>query len=160
MDKSRTAGHILRLDGVRWLGTFAPTWGAWAPLVLARTLRALETLKTAVELRLLTAQGAGITELRYQAPLENLTSTGFLQGRAQGRRAPRARPTLTGVNGDVHLLVLDQQSRSEEHTSELQSLRHLVCRLLLEKKKTGGTGVQDCAEMVMGMCFGWVWGRG
>src|SRR5205814_8314347 len=28
--------------------------------------------------------------------------------------------------------VLD---RSEEHTSELQSLRHLVCRLLLEKKK-------------------------
>src|SRR5258705_954839 len=26
--------------------------------------------------------------------------------------------------------------RLEEHTSELQSLRHLVCRLLLEKKKT------------------------
>src|ERR1039458_7251142 len=26
--------------------------------------------------------------------------------------------------------------RSEEHTSELQSLRHLVCRLLLEKKRT------------------------
>src|SRR5437899_8828437 len=28
-----------------------------------------------------------------------------------------------------------QSPRSEEHTSELQSLRHLVCRLLLEKKK-------------------------
>src|SRR5205814_5797137 len=28
-----------------------------------------------------------------------------------------------------------QVARSEEHTSELQSLRHLVCRLLLEKKK-------------------------
>src|SRR5437899_3405608 len=27
------------------------------------------------------------------------------------------------------------ERRSEEHTSELQSLRHLVCRLLLEKKK-------------------------
>src|SRR5947199_2079594 len=27
------------------------------------------------------------------------------------------------------------EDRSEEHTSELQSLRHLVCRLLLEKKK-------------------------
>src|SRR5258705_2756396 len=26
--------------------------------------------------------------------------------------------------------------RSEEHTSELQSLRHIVCRLLLEKKKS------------------------
>src|ERR1035441_10747533 len=32
-------------------------------------------------------------------------------------------------------LRLLQQTRSEEHTSELQSLRHLVCRLLLEKKK-------------------------
>src|SRR2546425_8721256 len=37
--------------------------------------------------------------------------------------------------------------RSEEHTSELQSLAYLVCRLLLEKKKkkhreTGGTGLQ------------------
>ena len=31
---------------------------------------------------------------------------------------------------------IDVQVRSEEHTSELQSLRHLVCRLLLEKKKT------------------------
>src|SRR5437899_3982884 len=29
--------------------------------------------------------------------------------------------------------------RSEEHTSELQSLRHLVCRLLLEKKKLEDT---------------------
>src|SRR5947199_497788 len=28
-----------------------------------------------------------------------------------------------------------RMGRSEEHTSELQSLRHLVCRLLLEKKK-------------------------
>src|SRR5205814_8506664 len=30
--------------------------------------------------------------------------------------------------------------RSEEHTSELQSLRHLVCRLLLEKKKKAVSG--------------------
>src|SRR5258705_9164317 len=32
------------------------------------------------------------------------------------------------------------RGRSEEHTSELQSLRHLVCRLLLEKKKQFGRG--------------------
>src|SRR5262245_63127406 len=32
--------------------------------------------------------------------------------------------------------VAVSDTRSEEHTSELQSLRHLVCRLLLEKKKT------------------------
>src|SRR5258705_1422977 len=31
-------------------------------------------------------------------------------------------------------LPYDSDGRSEEHTSELQSLRHLVCRLLLEKK--------------------------
>src|SRR5205814_5056643 len=31
--------------------------------------------------------------------------------------------------------ALPAEQRSEEHTSELQSLRHLVCRLLLEKKK-------------------------
>src|SRR5205814_7646254 len=30
---------------------------------------------------------------------------------------------------------MTKSPRSEEHTSELQSLRHLVCRLLLEKKK-------------------------
>src|SRR3989442_10871754 len=34
-----------------------------------------------------------------------------------------------------HGLVLGRQGRSEEHTSELQSRPHLVCRLLLEKKK-------------------------
>src|SRR5258708_38243730 len=33
-------------------------------------------------------------------------------------------------------------SRSEEHTSELQSPDHLVCRLLLEKKKDFGSGKQ------------------
>src|SRR5437899_9802424 len=33
------------------------------------------------------------------------------------------------------ILLILHLARSEEHTSELQSLRHLVCRLLLEKKK-------------------------
>src|ERR1035441_6469422 len=32
------------------------------------------------------------------------------------------------------LVLVAEYDRSEEHTSELQSLRHLVCRLLLEKK--------------------------
>src|SRR5258705_8984185 len=36
------------------------------------------------------------------------------------------------LHGDIQG---DSSPRSEEHTSELQSLRHLVCRLLLEKKK-------------------------
>src|SRR5205814_2479913 len=34
-----------------------------------------------------------------------------------------------------HQVDFKNAKRSEEHTSELQSLRHLVCRLLLEKKK-------------------------
>src|ERR1039458_10567954 len=44
--------------------------------------------------------------------------------------------------------------RSEEHTSELQSLRHLVCRLLLEKKNTNTSSlshvhyVKACGEPV------------
>src|SRR5262245_64708273 len=43
------------------------------------------------------------------------------------------------VSGDLdvdleHLASALHSVRSEEHTSELQSLRHLVCRLLLEKK--------------------------
>src|SRR5436853_3098893 len=40
---------------------------------------------------------------------------------------------LLMVTGGNVTAIVDQ--RSEEHTSELQSLRHLVCRLLLEKKK-------------------------
>src|ERR1039458_5146961 len=54
------------------------------------------------------------------------------------------------VNGEravVHLVTMGHplrhrclhRCRSEEHTSELQSLRHLVCRLLLEKKKRNNT---------------------
>src|SRR5258708_29410154 len=38
------------------------------------------------------------------------------------------------------------QWRSEEHTSELQSPDHLVCRLLLEKKKNKQQTQQDAAE--------------
>src|SRR3712207_8114416 len=45
----------------------------------------------------------------------------------EGRRPPRTLvPTQRQSNG---------HSRSEEHTSELQSRQYLVCRLLLEKKK-------------------------
>src|SRR3712207_7624945 len=36
----------------------------------------------------------------------------------------------------VRLDAYDHEARSEEHTSELQSRQYLVCRLLLEKKKT------------------------
>src|SRR5471030_3456635 len=38
--------------------------------------------------------------------------------------------------GFIYYHCTQYNGRSEEHTSELQSLRHLVCSLLLEKKKT------------------------
>src|SRR5258705_5671859 len=41
-----------------------------------------------------------------------------------------------GTEGGKAKPEIWKEQRSEEHTSELQSLRHLVCRLLLEKKKT------------------------
>src|SRR2546422_11376901 len=52
-------------------------------------------------------------------------------------RHPRLVATLEGYYrgelNDAHLKMAE--TRSEEHTSELQSRLHLVCRLLLEKKK-------------------------
>src|SRR5687767_15186873 len=51
----------------------------------------------------------------------------------------RAEQCLGGLFGARQLrFAMDQDcelTRSEEHTSELQSLAYLVCRLLLEKKK-------------------------
>src|SRR5438045_8110055 len=44
-----------------------------------------------------------------------------------------------GCGADSGARAATRGARSEEHTSELQSLRHLVCRLLLEKKKTKTT---------------------
>src|SRR5687767_15364726 len=52
---------------------------------------------------------------------------GLGEGGTRRRHHPRRRPRLDEL-APAH-------SRSEEHTSELQSLAYLVCRLLLEKKK-------------------------
>src|SRR5258705_8155109 len=45
--------------------------------------------------------------------------------------------SVTATQGTITIPITltVTEIRSEEHTSELQSLRHLVCRLLLEKKK-------------------------
>src|SRR6266481_8509114 len=47
----------------------------------------------------------------------------------------RARPGVPGGHGVSSRPDPNDELRSEEHTSELQSQFHLVCRLLLEKKK-------------------------
>src|SRR5438045_3566492 len=81
---------------------------------------------------------------------EHLFGSAFVLGqKMRVWPSPRVRNSQkVHVRGNVHLLgivagigfgeiedeVSAAFSRSEEHTSELQSLRHLVCRLLLEKK--------------------------
>src|SRR5947199_3845028 len=69
--------------------------------------------------------------LRRRPPRSTLFPyTTLFRSRAAGRRPEGAAPPAPAA-----LVAHGRGPRSEEHTSELQSLRHLVCRLLLEKKK-------------------------
>src|SRR5690348_17618939 len=68
---------------------------------------------------------------------------GVRRRRDLSRRAPRrgaidAELARAGLRAGAHAGV-ERLVRSEEHTSELQSPVHLVCRLQLEKKKTSST---------------------
>src|SRR5205823_6678814 len=61
----------------------------------------------------------------------------LVAGALVGRRRPGQ------FRGPIEALLALPWARSEEHTSELQSLAYLVCRLLLEKKKNErGAGLQ------------------
>src|SRR2546422_4593480 len=69
--------------------------------------------------------------------------TTLFRSHAQSRRrrhllppAPQHRQGVPGVPRHADLHGAPNRLRSEEHTSELQSRLHLVCRLLLEKKKS------------------------
>src|SRR3712207_8942853 len=80
--------------------------------------------------------GAGVTrQAADDLPVERVQAVhGPLQhiGHRSGEHATDRRP---GRNGGA-LIATCGVPRSEEHTSELQSRQYLVCRLLLEKKKT------------------------
>src|SRR2546422_2179127 len=64
-------------------------------------------------------------------PYTTLFRSGIQPDRAGGH-GDGERPAQGGARHQAHQRAL---ARSEEHTSELQSRLHLVCRLLLEKKK-------------------------
>src|SRR5690349_23608596 len=74
--------------------------------------------------------------------------------RALEERSHRGRDgQALGRRGGRDLLLGRDRLRSEEHTSELQSRRDLVCRLLLEKKKTkiyfAGFLLQRCRALML-----------
>src|SRR2546422_4994781 len=52
-----------------------------------------------------------------------------------GARIARGEHAGARIRAEARVTVVEPEERSEEHTSELQSRLHLVCRLLLEKKK-------------------------
>src|SRR5258708_11639545 len=71
--------------------------------------------------------------------------------RSRWRDRHGLRQLHAGVAGTVRKFRERRPARSEEHTSELQSPDHLVCRLLLEKKKrpptqrsAPRTGIRTC----------------
>src|SRR2546422_4512713 len=66
----------------------------------------------------------------FRSDLERVRRGGGPPGGSGARRGRRGRQSQ-----DRHADSRGGVSRSEEHTSELQSRLHLVCRLLLEKKK-------------------------
>src|SRR3989442_6274593 len=62
----------------------------------------------------------------------------------------RRRALLNGAAfGGLAVVLITARRRSEEHTSELQSRPHLVCRLLLEKKKNQRPPVQQVEQNAM-----------
>src|SRR2546425_9170688 len=67
------------------------------------------------------------------------SQTPAVADRARAERPDRVSPHAGGARRRTDARHRDE--RSEEHTSELQSLAYLVCRLLLEKKKTAIVGL-------------------
>src|SRR5690554_7424054 len=67
--------------------------------------------------------------------LKTLTKLHILEKRRSNRIQFGTAETMVKASWALSIAI----DRSEEHTSELQSRPHLVCRLLLEKKKTDST---------------------
>src|SRR2546427_1718627 len=75
-------------------------------------------------------------------------SSDLLSGQAGGKTGywPRvwaARGLLHAWDNRATAAIIQATTRSEEHTSELQSQSNLVCRLLLEKKKKNNATMTD-----------------
>src|ERR1035438_10032618 len=85
---------------------------------------------------LATASAPGLTPGQGGALVRTLRTEGLIEGAGRGiwtiTQAGQTFSSATAAK-PVTRAAAERALRSEEHTSELQSLRHLVCRLLLEK---------------------------
>src|SRR5690606_42099233 len=75
------------------------------------------------------------TTLFRSALVDNVRMGHWRMNGEQGKRR-LVQIQVESFNAEDHQVDTAQAPRSEEHTSELQSRENLVCRLLLEKKKT------------------------
>src|SRR5436853_3506025 len=105
---------------------------------LARAVGRNYALKRSEKFEPTTEGGSVVSRHRISKPARSGSSSALHVIFASGVAPPSAR--FAGVAGEPGAWRrhsrCENYMRSEEHTSELQSLRHLVCRLLLEKKKS------------------------
>src|SRR6266498_4647622 len=148
----RRLGPPTILPGRAGTGTGAPSWAPWLALLLgplARVRTRLTIAFLAVSL-LVPLVGLVAVQEQYAASLRaaqiearhvaepvahTIANTAELTTGAIGQLyhdPERLQDYLDDLQRDLHRHI---EVRSEEHTSELQSRPHLVCRLLLEKKK-------------------------
>src|ERR1035438_8428257 len=109
-----------------WLNAFAVT-----AVVIAVTLVVVKNIEGDTSSELLNVSYDPTRELfqdlnrQFIAQFARQTGKKLKIQQSHGGSSRQAQAVMDGLPADV--------VRSEEHTSELQSLRHLVCRLLLEK---------------------------
>src|SRR5947209_14987195 len=113
MSRIRTNKSCIAGTG-RWMGLLA--------LVLTTTLGWGQSSKLSKDLQSLPSTSSVNVIVQYYTPPSTTDAN--------------AAKSVGANNGKALGLIKGNKYRSEEHTSELQSRQYLVCRLLLEKKKT------------------------
>src|SRR5690625_1991483 len=106
----------------------------WPPVMRATTMRPLQNSGMVGG-----CPWSMIYNIKYR-PLKAFllaTETGSFTQAAEllGVTQPSFSALIRDLEQTLGLKLFERTTRSEEHTSELQSRGHLVCRLLLEKKK-------------------------
>src|SRR3712207_7269891 len=99
---------------------------AEAGRLLASSLELEETLRTVAQV--------AVPEFADWAAVDLVEPDGTLRQLSSGHDDPAKDALVLAMRRRLREQIARGDRRSEEHTSELQSRQHLVCRLLLEKK--------------------------